>query len=393
MRYMVPFSPAGTASFPGHRFFIAPEEEPDNVLIRFVIGSYPDNIYVYDPYIVLGDEKKTLKIIKKKLSKSHQDQYMAWRKTIAFNEVYKEHTGRSYLANYLRPPPIHYMWPADYFEQTHWITSKATHFISLPPPELLTSIKSVGKSRVLNDDEPRLLADYRTPESEIKFTLKVLSCQPRVFEIAEFLSDIEVAHILEIADEENLQLSSTGSVGPGEKAVKEDSRRTRTSTNSWVERERSPIIDAIYRRAADVLRIDEALLRQRGDGEHPNAKSNATMAESLQLVHYDPKQEYTAHHDFGYGKITEDTQTARFATLLFYLNDEGLVGGTTSFPRYLNAESFEELHVEPKKGKAVLFYSQLPDGNMDDLSQHAAKPVRQGEKWLINLWVWDPMYS
>jgi len=34
----------------------------------------------------------------------------------------------------------------------------------------------------------------------------------------------------------------------------------------------------------------------------------------------------------------------------------------------------------------VLFYSQLPDGNMDDFSQHAAEPVTDGEKWLINLW-------
>lgn len=34
----------------------------------------------------------------------------------------------------------------------------------------------------------------------------------------------------------------------------------------------------------------------------------------------------------------------------------------------------------------VLFYSQLPDGNMDDFSQHAAEPVTEGEKWLINLW-------
>ena len=25
---------------------------------------------------------------------------------------------------------------------------------------------------------------------------------------------------------------------------------------------------------------------------------------------------------------------------------------------------------------------------MDDLSQHASKPVYDGEKWLMNLWVW-----
>ena len=49
---------------------------------------------------------------------------------------------------------------------------------------------------------------------------------------------------------------------------------------------------------------------------------------------------------------------ARFATVLFYLND-GMVGGETEFPRWVNAETFEGLKVKPEAGKAVLFYSQL----------------------------------
>ena len=81
----------------------------------------------------------------------------------------------------------------------------------------------------------------------------------------------------------------------------------------------------------------------------------------------------------------------RYSTLLMYLN-EPIAGGETTFPRYANAESFHELAVKPETGKAVLFYSQLPDGNLDDLSQHAAKPVKEGEKWLINLWFSNPVY-
>ena len=370
---------------------MAEEEHPENILIRFVIGSYPESIYTYDPFIIEGEENKTRDKIFNELSNEQQGHYMSWRKTLAFNDVYKKYTGRSYLAHYLRPPPMHYMWPADFFEQTHWVTSTETHFTSLPPPEILTKIDAVGASRLLKEGEPRLLAEYRAP-GIATFSLKVLSCQPRVFEIPDFLSDVEIAHILDIAGGENLKLSATGAVGLGEKPGNDGTRKTRTSYNSWVERERSPIFDAIYRRSADLLRIDEALLRERGNGEHSKAISNRTLAESLQLVHYDPGQEYTAHHDFGYAKMDSKTQSARFATLLFYLNDDGLVGGETGFPRYLNAESFAELKVLPKKGKAVLFYSQLPDGNMDDFSQHAAKPVREGEKWLINLWVWDPKY-
>ena len=78
--------------------------------------------------------------------------------------------------------------------------------------------------------------------------------------------------------------------------------------------------------------------------------------------------------------------------ILFYLN-EGMVGGETAFPRWVNGKSFHELKVKPEIGKAVLFYDQLPDGNLDDFSQHSAKPIIQGEKWLINLWIWDPNYE
>ena len=81
----------------------------------------------------------------------------------------------------------------------------------------------------------------------------------------------------------------------------------------------------------------------------------------------------------------------RYSTLLMYMN-EPEEGGETTFPRWSNAETFKELAVKPEPGKAVLFYSQLSDGNLDDLSQHAAKPVIKGEKWMINLWFSNPVY-
>lgn len=90
--------------------------------------------------------------------------------------------------------------------------------------------------------------------------------------------------------------------------------------------------------------------------------------------------------------MDDEFQAQRFATILLYLN-EGMEGGATSFPRWQNAETFEELKVIPEVGKAILFYSQLPDGNMDDFSQHEAKKVRDGEKWLVNLWAWGPVYE
>ena len=193
-----------------------------------------------------------------------------------------------------------------------------------------------------------------------------------------FLSQTEVDHMMILTTGMKLHRSTTA--GDTTRDVERDrTRNTRTSLNTWIYRENDLIVDTIYRRASDLLRIDEALLRPRSEEEYPNLKSKGSLAEALQLVHYDPGQEYTAHHDFGYADFSNKNQPARFATLLLYLN-EGMIGGETQFPRWVNAETREGLKVEPKVGKAVLFYSQLPDGNMDDWSHHAALPVKEGEK-------------
>jgi prolyl 4-hydroxylase len=275
------------------------------------------------------------------------------------------------------------MWPARHFGQEHWVTTEETHVARHPPEDLVGPVTARGKERVLAPGAPRSLAEYRDPDQGLlNMTLRVLSVAPRAFEIENFLSPVEVEHILHLAGGIELSLSSTGEREAGERTVKDrDTTRTRTRTsyNSWVSREKSPIIDIVYRRAADLMRIDEALLRSRDPDERPDVSSRMGLAEQLQLVHYGLTQEYTAHHDFGYTNIADKEQGARFATLLLYLN-EGMKGGETSFPRWANAETFRELKVTPKVGKAVLFYSQLPDGNLDDFSEHAALPIVEGEK-------------
>jgi prolyl 4-hydroxylase len=384
MRNHNPFSASGTATFPTHRFVFTPENNENKVLHTMVIRHYPDNLYFYDPYHVEGDPIATEQNLMGNLTKAERELYDGWCKTKLYNDYYLNMTGRSYLANYLRKPPGHHMWRGDYFGQTHSLVTQETHFISEPPKKKLQPITIKGKKRRYKADAPRILSEYRDP-NPLNLTLRVISVAPRTFQIDNFLSAIEVDHITELASGIKLSLSGTGESEPGEQTVESDKsvsnvKKTRTSYNSWVKRERSPIVDAIYRRAADLLKIDEALLRHRDKGEIKNNDDHLhTLAEDLQLVNYKETQEYTSHHDFGYSRIGKEKQGARFATLLLYLN-EGMVGGETSFPRYVNAESFRELKVVPKIGKAVLFYSQLPDGNMDDFSQHAAEPVIEGEK-------------
>ena len=97
---------------------------------------------------------------------------------------------------------------------------------------------------------------------------------------------------------------------------------------------------------------------------------------------YLPGQEYAPHHDFG----DDGTPEQRFLTLLLYIQlpDQG---GATSFPKAFDGKG---LQVIPARGDAVLFYNMLPDGNGDDLALHAGMPVQKGEKWVCNLWIWDP---
>jgi len=405
MRHYLPFSTGGTGTFPDHRFFFTPQDEPEIRLIAFVVGDYPSNLYVYDPYLVKDDPILTEKNLQKHLNAKERSQYEKWTKTLLFHEQYKNFTGRSYLANFSdgpRKPPSHFMWRADYFGQEHWVTTKETHFDRLPSSENLQPITR-GSKRTLKDSDARYLAEYRVrdenndPIEFMNMTLKVISSAPRVFEIKNFMSQNEVDHIINIGGGIKLSDSTTGDVGSnadGSKTINKAQSQTkvRTSKNAWVAREKSLIVDAVYRRAADLTRIDEALLRHRTQEEIPELVNKKSVAETLQLVHYDITQEYTAHHDFGYSHIDDNVQSARFATVLFYLNDD-LSGGETSFPRWQNGETFHELKVKPEVGKAILFYNQLPDGNMDDFSQHAAKPILHGEKWLINLWIWDPAYG
>ena len=294
-RHYEPFAAGGTATFEKHLFFMAEDNQPDKKLIEFVIGTYPDSYYVYDPYTVEGDEKATKKNLKA-LTKAERKQYDQWRKTLSFSEQYRNFTGRTYLANYLRERPTHPMWRADYFGQEHWVTTKETHFESVPPNDLLGPVKERGTSRVLKEDDPRILSEYRVKDQPyLNMTLKVISCAPRAFEIKNFLSKAEVDHILNIAGGIELHDSTTGDVGEkGRRASPEKKTKTRTSKNSWVAREESPIIDAIYRRSADLLRIDEAKFRFRSPNEFPEMLSPKTIAESLQLVHYDKTQEVCA---------------------------------------------------------------------------------------------------
>ena len=288
-------------------------------------------------------------------SAAHRSSYAAERR---FNEEYRNRTGRFWVSFYPREPPALFMWRAERVGQTFAVTTPHAHHVCVPP----------GAPSSWADAAVRACA----PAAQQTFELRAVAVPPtgpRAFVIDGLLSDAEVDHLVRIGAPK-VSRSLTGTAGQGA-----FESTTRTSHNTWINRDKSAVVDTIFRRAADVLNISEALLTQRAN------------AEPLQLVHYDPGQRYDAHYDWG----VEKKGPTRYITLLLYLNNPG-VGGETAFPKArvprADGGGEEPLVVHPGKGSAVLFYNLLEDGNADALSMHAALPVTVGEKWLANFWIW-----
>lgn len=323
-----PYEALGTAATKaGQSFSITPVHDRDYHMDRWV-ATADDPIHYFQPEGVTNHDHNKMAI--QLLNREFERHYLI-------------QTGRQWLAHFPRPLPVHDMWPATHFGQKH-----------------------------------------NLPTRQKNYKLEVVSVTPRVFAIDGFLSEEECDALVAMARAEGLKPSS---LQPGRSVRESTDRSTRSSSNTWLPRDAANVTDAVYRRAARLLKMDESLL-QKPVGDHYHEHEHS-LAESLQVVRYQEGEEYRAHHDFVYPPAFRRHQPTRFATVLFYLNDD-FEGGETVFPRAVNAQFHDGISVKPKKGKAVLFYNMLPDGNMDDLSQHSSQPVESGEKFLANLWVWDP---
>lgn len=238
-----------------------------------------------------------------------------------------------------------------------------------------------------------------------------------------------------------MERSSVLASGGNKKKVRGTSKTdTRSSTGGWIHREQDVVVDTIFRCVANLLNIDESLMRDQrpphlmGYAKHDTNDASAAngddgkeplpthdrIVEAMQLLRYGPGEEYIPHHDFTYPSVGNRYQPKRYATILLYLTGEGdvidddgirhsssslqknegqqdgnspLQGGETTFPRSVTTQYHDGVKISPQSGKAVLFYNVLPDGNMDDLSQHSGGKVEKGVKYLANIWVWDPIIN
>lgn len=208
----------------------------------------------------------------------------------------------------------------------------------------------------------RIRPESRADDMKDDTTLELIALSsgppqgPRAFLIPNLLTNDECEHVIRVST----PLLSRSQVGNGD--TRASKQNTRTSESVFLPRHKTPTFERIHLRFADVLNVTDEELRK--------------SAEALQVVRYLTGQEYAPHYDYS-------SNTDRLATLLVYLERPDAEGGT-SFPRAFGDRG---LVVWPARGSAVLFYSRLADGNLDEQSLHAGMPVRLGTKMVCNLWM------
>ncbi|KAL9186055.1 hypothetical protein ACHAXT_005293 [Thalassiosira profunda] len=415
------FESIGTASFPGHSFYLAPTYDKKHQLKRWAVTEDEPILY-YDPLEDLPSKEQREQLTK--LTAKQRFARDAWAVDRTFGRDYLIKTGRVWLANFPQPYVsaneelgLH-MWQAEYIGQTHTTETSNLYFTSLPQ-----SLERLTRDDYLPEAEKRRRLEMKpfqssslkqkganSDDATMQLSLKVRSVAPRVLEVKKFLSPTEVQHLIDLASgtKGDVQMKrSTVSASNANVEARATKADARSSTGGWIHREQDAIVDTIFRRVADLLNIDENLMRDQPrdyseaeEGEEP-LHTHDRLVEAMQLLRYGPGEEYSAHHDFAYPSIENRYQPKRYATVLLYLTGEGdvvengvrraaanggngLKGGETTFPRAVTADFHDGVKINPQSGKAVVFYNVLSDGNMDDLSQHAGEKVEKGVKYAAN---------
>lgn len=205
--------------------------------------------------------------------------------------------------------------------------------------------------------------------------LRVLNIDPPVFTVDDFLGANECDALVESARESGgLKMSAIGG------ADNENIRTSRTVALNSHGLESHPTKKAILKRAEYLLPAVEGLSGKPDAFTAPKAGEKKWAFELPQVAHYSGGEYFKAHEDGFPLSIAVDKGYQRRATVLVYLNDVEK-GGATRF-EHLGIE------VQPKKGKALVFFPSTAACMPDARTLHTATPADEGhEKWVSQLWV------
>ncbi len=185
-------------------------------------------------------------------------------------------------------------------------------------------------------------------DREIEIIAKVE--EPLVVILGNMLSDEECDELIRL---------STDKVKRSKIGTTREENDIRTSSSMFIDDTENLIVARIEKRIEAVMNIPIA------------------HGEGLQILRYQPGQQYKAHHDFFSAK--SNVTNNRISTLIMYLNDVEQ-GGETFFPHL-------KLSVTPQKGMAVYFEYFYNDPALNDMTLHGGAPVELGEKWVATQWM------
>lgn len=185
-----------------------------------------------------------------------------------------------------------------------------------------------------------------TPEVE------VLAPSPRVLRVRNFLAARECSYVIDTAAP---RLTPSVVMHPATGEFMRDPVRTSLGAAFPFTAE-DPVLHAINRRIAIVT------------------GTAYEQGEPLQVLCYEPGQEYKLHSDALPGPGNQ-----RILTLLVYLNDD-FDGGETEFP---------DLGIKHRGGvgDALLFASVDSASRPHPHARHAGLPITRGRKWLLSKWI------
>ena len=244
-------------------------------------------------------------------------------------------------------------------------------------------------SNALNDDVAPTVDQYSR-------RIEVISEEPPLVIVHEFLSPDHCDDIM------NAVTGPEEAYDTGENAknqlkrstmgAEQDESQQRTSSTAWLHPEHCPEpLDAFSERVSNLSGLP------------------TDNMENLQVVRYQPGQEFQLHTDHldSFNDLTDCG--GRLATCLMYLNDsedtvfessnnchnnkddETFTGGETYFHEFDRA-------VSPRKGSALFWWNTIErpgsEGydekmflNVDLRLRHAGLPVLAGKKWVCNKWM------
>lgn len=181
-------------------------------------------------------------------------------------------------------------------------------------------------------------------------TATVLHEEPLVMKFDQVLNDEECQMFIDSAA---LRLTKS-------KLANKEESQIRTSSGMFFEENESPLITEIENRISTLMHVP------------------ISHAEGLQVLHYEPGQEFKEHYDF-FGASSPSSHNNRISTLIIYLNDVE-EGGETTLPRL-------GITMKPVKGSAIYFEYFYNNQELNELTLHSGKPVIRGEKWVATQWM------